>query len=52
MKSVKTETLAYWVMPPPETRPTEYGKPMTMEYSIIKSPCLSKDMPSEMVNKS
>merc|ERR1712173_256045 len=35
--------LAYWVVPPPDTIPVEYGRPMKMEYSVVTDPCLSQE---------
>ena len=34
----------YWVVPPPENSPQEYGKPMKMQYSVVQDPCLSQDV--------
>lgn len=33
----------YWVLPPPENSPQEYGKPMRMSHSVVQDPCLSQD---------
>ncbi len=35
--------LPYWVLPPPDTVPPEYGKPMKMGYSLVTDPCLSQE---------
>ncbi|XP_050419310.1 MPN domain-containing protein [Patella vulgata] len=39
---------AYWVMPPPENRPSDYGIPMLMKYSISQNESISEDLLSEM----
>lgn len=39
----------YWVMPPPEYKPQEYGKPMQMAYSIARDAFLTQDLLLEMV---
>jgi hypothetical protein len=36
-------------MPPPETKPHEYGKPMLMSYSVVQDQFLSQDALNEMV---
>lgn len=41
--------MSYWVMPPPENRPTEYGRPMLMTYSVSQEHYLSQDALNEMV---
>ena len=41
--SNESNLLAYWVIPPPDTIPVEYGKPMKMEYSVVTDPCLSQE---------
>jgi proteasome lid subunit RPN8/RPN11 len=38
----------YWVMPPPENRPQDFGKPMLMNYGIVHDIILSQDMLTEM----
>ncbi|KAI1291908.1 MPN domain-containing protein [Halotydeus destructor] len=38
----------YWVMPPPEYRPYEFGKPMHMTYSITRDSFLTQDLLLEM----
>ena len=35
--------LAYWTVPPPDTIPVEYGRPVKMTYSVITDPCLSQE---------
>ncbi|CAB4058971.1 FLOT [Lepeophtheirus salmonis] len=41
-----SDTLAYWIVPPPETNngTQEYGKPMSMIYHIVSDPCLSSEV--------
>lgn len=33
----------FWVAPPPENVPLEYGKPLKMTYSMVRDPCLSQE---------
>ena len=40
----------YWVMPPPEYRPYEFGKPMHMMYTITRDSFLTQDLLLEMVS--
>lgn len=37
-------------MPPPESKPHEYGKPMLMTYSVVQDQFLSQDALNEMVS--
>ncbi|XP_023716849.1 MPN domain-containing protein isoform X2 [Cryptotermes secundus] len=46
--SLESSVVSYWVMPPPETKPHEYGKPMLMSYSVIQDQFLSQDALNEM----
>ncbi len=39
----------YWVMPPPEYQPHEYGKPMQMTYTVSRDSFLTQDLLLEMV---
>lgn len=39
--SLESSIMAYWVIPPPETKPNEYGRPMLMSYSVIQDSVLS-----------
>ncbi|XP_044751992.1 MPN domain-containing protein-like isoform X2 [Coccinella septempunctata] len=32
--SLESSIIAYWVIPPPEVKPNEYGRPMLMSYSV------------------
>ncbi len=34
----------YWVVPPPENSPQEYGKPMKMQHTMVQDPCLAQDI--------
>ena len=47
--SLESSVVSYWVMPPPETKPHEYGKPMLMSYSVVQDRFLSQDALNEMV---
>lgn len=47
-KSLEAEYQAYWVMPPPEHRPQEYGHPMQMAYNIAHDSFLTQDLLMEM----
>ncbi|XP_076269189.1 MPN domain-containing protein-like isoform X1 [Rhynchophorus ferrugineus] len=38
--SLESSIMAYWVIPPPETKPNEYGRPMLMSYSVIQDAML------------
>lgn len=46
--TMEADYLAYWVMPPPEHRPHEYGRPMQMIYSIAHDSFLTQDLLMEM----
>ncbi|XP_021929508.1 MPN domain-containing protein-like isoform X2 [Zootermopsis nevadensis] len=46
--SLESSIVSYWVMPPPETKPHEYGKPMLMSYSVVQDQFLSQDALNEM----
>uniref|UniRef100_A0A0A9X488 MPN domain-containing protein CG4751 n=1 Tax=Lygus hesperus TaxID=30085 RepID=A0A0A9X488_LYGHE len=46
--SLESGMLAYWVVPPPENKPHEYGKPMAMTYSVLQDQFLSQDALNEM----
>jgi hypothetical protein len=47
--NLESSIMSYWVMPPPENRPTEYGRPMLMTYSVNQEHYLSQDALNEMV---
>lgn len=40
---------AFWVMPPSEFKPHEYGKPMQMIYNLVRDSFLTQDLLLEMV---
>ncbi|CAH2002677.1 unnamed protein product [Acanthoscelides obtectus] len=46
--SLESSIIAYWVIPPPETRPNEYGRPMLMSYSVIHDSVLHPYIKKEM----
>ncbi|KAJ8916298.1 hypothetical protein NQ315_016439 [Exocentrus adspersus] len=46
--SLESSIIAYWVIPPPETKPNEYGRPMLMSYSVIQDPVLTPNLKEEM----
>ena len=39
----------YWVMPPPESKPTEYGRPMSMQFTIVQDAFIPKEALVHMV---
>ena len=41
--SNESSVLAYWVVPPPDTIPMEYGRPLKMNYTVVTDPCLSQE---------
>lgn len=41
--SNESSVLAYWVVPPPDTIPVEYGRPLKMNYTVVTDPCLSQE---------
>lgn len=48
--SLESTIAAYWVIPPPETKPNEYGRPMLMSYSVIQDSILTPYIKDEMKN--
>ncbi|XP_054284456.1 MPN domain-containing protein-like isoform X2 [Macrosteles quadrilineatus] len=46
--SLESTVVSYWVAPPPENKPHEYGKPMLMSYSVIQDQYLTQDTLNEM----
>ncbi|XP_049822589.1 MPN domain-containing protein CG4751 isoform X2 [Aethina tumida] len=46
--SLESSIIAYWVIPPPETKPNEYGRPMLMSYSVIQDTVLNEQIKDEM----
>ena len=41
--SNESSVLAYWVVPPADTIPVEYGRPLKMNYTTVTDPCLSQE---------
>lgn len=39
--SLESSIISYWVIPPPEAKPNEYGRPMLMSYSVNQDPKLT-----------
>lgn len=48
LNSLEAAVLCYWVVPPPETKPNEYGRPMVMTYNITKDSVLPSAAMEEM----
>ncbi|KAJ8958905.1 hypothetical protein NQ318_019673 [Aromia moschata] len=46
--SLESSIIAYWVIPPPEAKPNEYGRPMLMSYSVIQDSLLTPNIKTEM----
>ncbi|XP_073986776.1 MPN domain-containing protein isoform X2 [Rhodnius prolixus] len=46
--SLESSVVCYWVVPPPENKPHEYGKPMVMSYSQFQDQYLSQEALNEM----
>lgn len=46
--SLESSIMAYWVIPPPETKPNEYGRPMLMSYSVVQDSGLSPHIKGEI----
>ncbi|XP_056630175.1 MPN domain-containing protein CG4751-like isoform X1 [Diorhabda sublineata] len=46
--SLESSIVAYWVVPPPESKPNEYGRPMLMSYSVIQDSVVSPHIKDEM----
>ncbi len=46
--SSESDMLVYWVVPPPESCPLEYGKPLKMIYTMVTDPCLSQEVLSSI----
>lgn len=47
--ALESSILSFWVLPPPENRPAEYGRPMLMSYSLVQDETLSEDIKEEMM---
>lgn len=45
---MESNIIAYWVIPPPEAKPNEYGRPMLMSYSVLQDTSLSANIKDEM----
>ncbi|XP_019617595.1 PREDICTED: MPN domain-containing protein-like [Branchiostoma belcheri] len=45
---VESAIQAFWVMPPPEHKPHEYGMPMSMNFTAIQDSYLTQDVVNEM----
>ncbi|KAF4518786.1 hypothetical protein B566_EDAN005407 [Ephemera danica] len=45
---LESSMVCYWVMPPPESRPQEYGRPMLMSYSVTQDQFITQDTLNEM----
>lgn len=39
--ALESNVMSFWVMPPPENRPAEYGRPMLMSYTLVQDETLS-----------
>ncbi|CAG9769087.1 unnamed protein product [Ceutorhynchus assimilis] len=46
--SLESSIMAYWVIPPPETKPNEYGRPMLMSYSVVQDSALTEHIRNEV----
>ncbi|XP_031342607.1 MPN domain-containing protein CG4751-like isoform X3 [Photinus pyralis] len=46
--SLESNIIAYWVIPPPEAKPNEYGRPMLMSYSVVQDSILATNVMDEM----
>ncbi|XP_045470928.1 MPN domain-containing protein CG4751-like isoform X2 [Harmonia axyridis] len=46
--SLESSIIAYWVIPPPEVKPNEYGRPMLMSYSVSQDSQLTDLMKDEI----
>ncbi|EDS45382.1 conserved hypothetical protein [Culex quinquefasciatus] len=47
--ALESSILSFWVLPPPENRPAEYGRPMLMSYSLVPDETLSEEIKEEMM---
>lgn len=45
---MESNIIAYWVIPPPEAKPNEYGRPMLMSYSVLQDMTLPANAKEEM----
>ncbi|XP_072397308.1 MPN domain-containing protein-like isoform X1 [Diabrotica undecimpunctata] len=46
--SLESSIIAYWVIPPPESKPNEYGRPMLMSYSVTQDSVVAPHIKDEM----
>ena len=46
--NIESSIVSYWVSPPPENKPLEYGKPMLMSYSVVQDANLPPEVLKEM----
>ncbi|XP_063901306.1 MPN domain-containing protein CG4751-like isoform X2 [Zophobas morio] len=46
--SLESSIISYWVIPPPETKPNEYGRPMLMSYSVIQDSLITTNVKEEI----
>ncbi|KAL3282834.1 hypothetical protein HHI36_005996 [Cryptolaemus montrouzieri] len=46
--SLESSIIAYWVIPPPEAKPNEYGRPMLMSYSVSQDAQMSDFVKNEI----
>ncbi|KAK5645969.1 hypothetical protein RI129_004433 [Pyrocoelia pectoralis] len=46
--SLESNIIAYWIIPPPEAKPNEYGRPMLMSYSVVQDSVLATNVMDEM----
>ncbi|XP_065164918.1 MPN domain-containing protein CG4751-like isoform X2 [Atheta coriaria] len=46
--SLESSIIAYWVIPPPENKPNEYGRPMQMSYSVTQDASLPAPVKDEL----
>lgn len=47
-KSLESNILSFWVTPPLENRPFEYGRPMLMSYTVNQNDKLEEDLKTDM----
>lgn len=47
-QSLESIITAYWVIPPPENKPNEYGRPMAMSFSVAHDSTLHNNVKEEM----
>lgn len=46
--SLESSIIAYWVIPPPEAKPNEYGRPMLMSYSVVQDSGITNHVKDEI----